>query len=338
MVVGDMHLDHRIPSSRIDNWVETINNKLDQLIKIANQYNVDHILFLGDMFNRPKGIDLAALIKKLKELFRTRKSSALIGNHESNSETGDLDKTTLGIVWDYLEDINKLPIDSFDYFNREHAFLKVMDGPKITTPNVVIPTDNMDLDARDTISKQSKVVVGKAPVLATETTSTVDIPHTIDLSCLKHLKSNNNIMCIHEYLTKKPLEFPFKTRGVNELNKKWKLILVGHLHEKQDFITEDGTRVYNPGSLLRNTASLRNHKPEVGILDTDTLNIERVELVVEKSENVFADVKCESNKYNEFTLGEWDLNIEEGIQALFSKLERLKKVEVINYINRILNK
>lgn len=54
LYVGDLHQDELVPINRIDEFNETRNNKISEILKIAKQNKVNAILHGGDFFNKPK--------------------------------------------------------------------------------------------------------------------------------------------------------------------------------------------------------------------------------------------------------------------------------------------
>ena len=85
LFVGDVHLSPRTPSSRKDDYSETILNKVKSLLPISKQNDVSHIIFLGDLFNT-KHMTLPYFIKCF-QVFKELKDAGIslhliIGNHD----------------------------------------------------------------------------------------------------------------------------------------------------------------------------------------------------------------------------------------------------------------
>jgi len=54
IVVGDLHLSNKAPSSRTDpNFLATCQNKLTQILEASQQPDITALLLLGDLFNSP---------------------------------------------------------------------------------------------------------------------------------------------------------------------------------------------------------------------------------------------------------------------------------------------
>ena len=54
LYVGDLHQDELIPVNRIDDFIDTRKEKINEILQIAKTNNVKAVLHGGDFFNRPK--------------------------------------------------------------------------------------------------------------------------------------------------------------------------------------------------------------------------------------------------------------------------------------------
>lgn len=84
MVVSDVHLSPRTPSSRKDDYSESILNKVKGLSKLGKDLGVSDIIFLGDLFNT-KHMTLPYFIKcfqVFKDLQEDFKLHLIVGNHD----------------------------------------------------------------------------------------------------------------------------------------------------------------------------------------------------------------------------------------------------------------
>jgi len=79
----DTHLQEIPISSRKDNYLQSIIKKIEEIKDIANEENVDYVLFGGDFFSRPSPSDevIISLIKVLKK-FNSRPIISILGNHD----------------------------------------------------------------------------------------------------------------------------------------------------------------------------------------------------------------------------------------------------------------
>ena len=77
--------------------------------------------------------------------------------------------------------------------------------------------------------------------------------------------------------------------------KEYDLIVSGDNH--QNFMFQDGRRyLYNAGSLMRMTAGQLDHRPEVGIYDTETKTLEMVKVPIRPAEEVLSREHIEEAK------------------------------------------
>lgn len=96
-IVGDLHIAP-IPKNRIDDYFDVALDKIEQIAK-KNKY----IIFLGDIFSKPKIDDLFVnrLILHLRYLMKTYecKFYTIVGNHDVQSELEDkLYESSLGTL------------------------------------------------------------------------------------------------------------------------------------------------------------------------------------------------------------------------------------------------
>ncbi len=89
LVIGDYHYRDSTPSGRRDKYRETILNKLYQIILIANEQNVDSVLFLGDVFDDkdPRRTSHFGVnsINQLLGFLDTSNVFCIVGNHDTPS-------------------------------------------------------------------------------------------------------------------------------------------------------------------------------------------------------------------------------------------------------------
>lgn len=113
--IGDLHADDRTPSSRSDDYMLAILDKLGEIIKIAIKRKIDAIVFVGDIFNRMEvgGRCRNAIIAALMPLQGKIPCYVVIGNHDvksaliniPNSAMGTLIESGVVIYTDQAEDL-----------------------------------------------------------------------------------------------------------------------------------------------------------------------------------------------------------------------------------------
>jgi DNA repair exonuclease SbcCD nuclease subunit len=92
LTAGDIHISDINPHSRVDNFKETILDKLDQLKKAANKLKVDAVLLTGDLYNLKNPVKNSHdLNRELITLFKGFKCPiyTIVGNHDLTAD--DLD-------------------------------------------------------------------------------------------------------------------------------------------------------------------------------------------------------------------------------------------------------
>ena len=83
--IGDIHLDSQTPISRIDNYRETTLKKLNSLLSLCIESDIDVIISTGDFFDKYDQpiaylIEVVAVLAKFKQ--HSIKFYTLIGNHD----------------------------------------------------------------------------------------------------------------------------------------------------------------------------------------------------------------------------------------------------------------
>ncbi|MCX7904375.1 MAG: metallophosphoesterase family protein [Caloramator sp.] len=95
----DAHIRGSNPRSRKDNFFETLKEKLNELVDVAKENKVDHVIFGGDLFDRPD-ISLAVV----KDFIKIIKKFPLpilcvIGNHDVYGQNpSTVNRTILGLL------------------------------------------------------------------------------------------------------------------------------------------------------------------------------------------------------------------------------------------------
>ena len=111
LICGDLHYKGMNPRSRLDNFQETVNRKLTEVMNLARHHLVEAIIIPGDLFDSPS--TTLGTVGDLAQLFQHPPCPILTipGNHDlwgANPATkyrtpyGLLAK--LGLVWDLTEE------------------------------------------------------------------------------------------------------------------------------------------------------------------------------------------------------------------------------------------
>ncbi|GAB6098669.1 metallophosphoesterase [Halanaerocella petrolearia] len=99
LVMSDTHIRGTTPSRRIDNFKETLINKLQEVDKIARREEVDFILHAGDVFDRPN--PAPSVVNEFLQVLRQFKVPIYVvaGNHDLYGHNPDtLSRTMLGLL------------------------------------------------------------------------------------------------------------------------------------------------------------------------------------------------------------------------------------------------
>ena len=84
LFIGDPHFWSKTPGRRLDNYKQTILNKLTEAINYANENNL-LIICLGDLFERPDDNNIEALTDLIEVLKKSKyKIITAVGNHDIN--------------------------------------------------------------------------------------------------------------------------------------------------------------------------------------------------------------------------------------------------------------
>lgn len=117
LIVGDVHWSTyssiiRSRGNKYSTRLENLINSVNWVERLANDFNCDEIIYLGDFFDKP---ELGAEeLTALKEINWSKKSHKLIvGNHESNINTLDY-SSAFTLLSDNFKIINKVRIDDMD--------------------------------------------------------------------------------------------------------------------------------------------------------------------------------------------------------------------------------
>lgn len=101
LMVGDVHLSDRPPSTRTQSYRDDILAKLDEIATISKLSNVDAVVFVGDIFHSKKpGRTSHELVRRTMEAFRKMPLALVVpGNHDYDKANPDnIDVSPLGVV------------------------------------------------------------------------------------------------------------------------------------------------------------------------------------------------------------------------------------------------
>lgn len=249
----DTHLRGTNPKNRIDNFSETLVNKISEIIELINDLNIDYIIHGGDLFDRP---DLSvAVVSKFAKLLKKVKIPFYIvsGNHDifgHNPKT--IDRTMLGLL-------NSL--DFITIIDEDKKIILEKNGIKVQLSGQPYVYD-IDLDIKD-------------KYILTDTDKGVDY----------------SIHVVHGMLLDRPFVKGIPYTLIDDIKEtKADITLSGHYHAGFSTQNIEGKYFINPGSLVRITNSLEemSRVPKVTLIQLDScINIKHIVLKsAEEGKNV----------------------------------------------------
>ncbi|QKG85973.1 exonuclease SbcCD subunit D [Kroppenstedtia pulmonis] len=232
LYVTDTHIRGTAPRSRLDDFVQTLHRKLEEVVEIAKDENVDGILHGGDLFDRP---DLSpAVVRDFASLLRQFRVPvyAIAGNHDiygHNPET--VERSMLGLL------------DAFDTLHLLQPGHPLLIEKKGISLQLTGQPFHYDLDKRD-------------PVL--------------DYSVCNELQADYCVHMVHGMAVDRPLPEGVAHTMVHTLwFDEVDVLLTGHYHAGFPLQHRDGHYIVNPGALARinNHPSEIRRMPQVALLE-----------------------------------------------------------------------
>lgn len=229
----DTHIRGNTPKNRKDIFIDTLENKFKEVVKISLDLDVDYIIHGGDLFDRPDvSISIVSRFAKIFSEFRAP-IYMISGNHDiygHNPET--INRTMLGLL-DVLGLINI-----------------------INDQKIILEKDNI------------KVELSGQPYIYD-----IDLPENRDYYILKEKNKevDYSIHMVHGMLLDKPFIKGIPYTLVDDIKAtSADITLSGHYHRGFKTIkTDEGKYFINPGSLVRITNSLQEieRRPKLVLID-----------------------------------------------------------------------
>lgn len=226
LFLTDTHIRGNTPENRLDNLGDTLKIKLNEVVEIADKYEVDYILHGGDFFDVAS--PSLAVTGEFLEIFKKFKVPiyAISGNHDlfgANLQT--LPRTLLGFIA-RLGFINLLMPGEKVYLNKHNVTLQLTGQPY-----------HYDIDIR---------------------------PRELDYHVIKE-NADIAIHMVHGMLANQE-EFPGNhTLVADILETKADITLSGHNHLGFGQLEIEGKHFINPGALIRLTNHKREIERKVGV-------------------------------------------------------------------------
>ncbi|HZK42725.1 MAG TPA: metallophosphoesterase [Syntrophomonadaceae bacterium] len=226
LYLTDTHIRGNTPENRLDILSDTLKNKINEVVRIAEEHDVDYILHGGDFFDVAS--PSLAITGEFLELFRKFKVPiyAISGNHDlfgANIQT--LPRTLLGFIA-RLGFINLLFPGEKTYLKKHDVCLQLTGQPY-----------HYDIDVR---------------------------PREIDYQVSKE-SADIAIHMVHGMLVNQK-EFPGPHTLIDDiLETKADITLSGHNHLGFGIIERAGKYFINPGALIRLSNHRKEMARKVGV-------------------------------------------------------------------------
>ena len=244
LFVTDTHIRGTSPRSRTDDFQETMQQKLNEVIEIAKREKVDFILHGGDVFDRP---NLSPTV--VRHFVSILKQSpvpiyAIAGNHDIYGHNPlTIERTMLGLL------------DAFDVLQL------IVAGEKIRLEKEGVVVQLSGTPFHYNLDKQDP---------------------SIDYHVQNEIEANYCIHMVHGMLVDRALPEGVAHTLVDQVwSEEVDILLTGHYHSGFRVKERNGKYIINPGALARinNHVSEINRMPQVVLMQlTDRIEVELIPL------------------------------------------------------------
>lgn len=259
-IIGDVHQSDVAPTSRTDDYRETIFGKLDFIKDTCNRRQVDVSVFLGDIFHRKNpNLNSHDMVRRLIEVLSqfTSKVLEVPGNHDISMTSKNLFKQPLAV----LEEAGVISVLGYPY-----------------SKNFCFSTDVFDVYGLGYSDNNDKL---------NENYFSINDEIIDQQKC--------NILCIHQMLLPDGEQFFGDFLNFGDLAQfDFDIVCCGHYHPgfNPTVIEKYGKLFINPGAISRGSLDVHNldKEPSFLILDISAKNKITWETVViphEPSNKVF---------------------------------------------------
>ncbi|NMA49738.1 MAG: metallophosphoesterase [Tissierellia bacterium] len=318
----DTHIRGTNPKNRKDDFVKSLELKLEEIVEIVNIKNIDYVIHGGDLFDRPD-ISISVVSKFTNIIKKIDKPIYIVcGNHDIfGHNPSTIDRTMLGLL------------KSLDFLNIVDIKSKII----LEKNGIRVQLTGLPYSYNVDSSKEGYILTDIAP--------------NIDYS----------IHIVHGMLLDRPFVKGIPYTLVDDIiETKADITLSGHYHAGFKTIEKDGKYFISPGSLVRITNSLREieRMPKVVLIDLeDKITIEllnlksakpgeevldrseiergsfRGERIIEFKQSIDSAINFEKMDINdlllEVTLAE---NLSDGVKE--EALKRIAQIQMKDILNR----
>ena len=281
----DTHIRGSNPKNRIDDFVESLEEKFEEIVHIVNTKDIDYVIHGGDLFDRPD-ISISVVSKFTNIIKKIKKPIYIVsGNHDIfGHNPSTIDRTMLGLL---------RSLDFLNIIDKDSEIVLEKDGLRVQLTGLPY-SYNIDTNKDGYIVKH--------------------IGENIDYS----------IHIVHGMLLDKPFVKGIPYTLVDDIiETKADITLSGHYHAGFKTIEKEGKYFINPGSLVRITNSLKEIEriPKLVLIDlTDKINIEMLNLTSAKpGEEVLDRTEIEKSTFRGERIIEFKQTIDSAIN--FEKMD-----------------
>ncbi len=274
----DTHIRATNPTSRLDNYIETVEKKFMEVKDIINKNKVDFVLHGGDFFDRP---DVPVkVVGKFANILKSFNIPIYMisGNHDifgHNPKT--LERSMLGLI---------SSLGVVNIIEKDKPVILAKDGVKIQISGCPYIYD-IDSDYKKYY-----------------------FPEKLE-------NTDYHIFMIHSFLLEKPFLDTISHTLIDEVvDIDADIVLSGHYHTGFGVKKIKNKYFINPGSLLRTNSSKleRERIPEVVIIEINNegINIKEVKLETAKSGEEILDINKNIDKIRSEALEEFKLLVRQN--------------------------
>ena len=283
----DTHIRGTTPKNRKDDYVNTLENKFLEVLKIIEDEEIDFVIHGGDLFDRPD-ISVSVVSRFANILNRIKIPIYMVsGNHDiygHNPQT--VNRTMVGLL-DSLGIVNIIDNLGEVILEKENIRVQLTGQPYIYS---IDDPNNRKYYLVDNISE--------------------GIDYSIHL--------------VHGMLLDRPFIKGIPFTLIDDIKTtKADITLSGHYHSGFKKTVIDGKYFINPGSIVRITNSLREmeRQPQVALIDLDdTIDIKFLPLLTAKSgEEVLDRGEIEKNIFQRERLFEFKQTVDNALD--FEKMD-----------------
>lgn len=300
LFVTDTHIRGTSPRSRTDDFQETMQQKLHEVIEMTKKKQVDYILHGGDVFDRP---NLSPTV--VRHFVSILKQSpvpiyAISGNHDiygHNPTT--IERTMLGLL------------DAFGILRLIHAGEKISLKKKDVVVQLSGTPFHYNLDKQDP---------------------------SVDYQVKNEIGANYCIHMVHGMLVDRALPEGVAHTLVDQVwSDETDILLTGHYHAGFSVKERNGKYIINPGALARinNHVSEIKRMPQVVLIElTDKIRIELIPLsCAVKGELILDRSYMQEARYREEKLAAFVQQVQAS--GDFNGIHVLDIIEEISKMNEI---